>query len=134
MGSSRISSRRRCPAPLIGSTGTRASRSVTTSTAATSAAPSSVRRGARPGEVYNLGGGRENSCSILEAVALIEELGGPRLRYEYVDEPRRGDHICYISDLRKLKAHYPGWEVTISLREILSEIIEGWTTRRREDA
>ena len=87
---------------------------------------------ARLGEVYNLGGGRENSCSILEAVALIEELGGPRLEYEYLDEPRRGDHICYISDLRKLKGHYPGWEVTVSLREILSEIIEGWTTRSQE--
>jgi CDP-paratose 2-epimerase len=85
----------------------------------------------RPGEVYNLGGGRENSCSLLEAIALIEELGGPRLRYQYVDEPRQGDHICYVSDLRKLKAHYPGWEVTVSLREILSGIIEGWTTRNQ---
>ena len=66
-----------------------------------------VRRGPRPGEVYNLGGGRANSCSILEAAALVEELGGGRLKTEYVDETRRGDHICYITDLRKLKAHYP---------------------------
>ena len=83
----------------------------------------------RPGEVYNLGGGRANSCSILEAIALIEELGGPRLQYEYVEEPRRGDHICYISDLRKLMAHYPGWEVTISLKDILRDIMDSWRRR-----
>jgi CDP-paratose 2-epimerase len=83
----------------------------------------------RPGEVYNLGGGRGNSCSILEAAKLVEELGGVKLKTEYVDQPRRGDHICYISDLRKLKAHYPGWDVTISLREILTEMIEGWKSR-----
>ncbi|HVR61049.1 MAG TPA: NAD-dependent epimerase/dehydratase family protein [Polyangia bacterium] len=85
----------------------------------------------RPGEVYNLGGGRDNSVSILEAAALVAELGGGKLRTEYVDVPRRGDHICYISDLRKLKAHYPGWQIEISLREILSEIIDGWKNRRK---
>jgi CDP-paratose 2-epimerase len=88
----------------------------------------------RPGEVYNLGGGRGNSCSILEAAALVEELGGGRLQTEYVDEPRRGDHICYISDLRKFRAHFPGWDVTIGLREIFAEIIEGWRVRARSEA
>jgi CDP-paratose 2-epimerase len=88
----------------------------------------------RPGEVYNLGGGRSNSCSILEAAALVEELGGPRLQTEYVDEARRGDHICYISDLRKFKAHYPGWDITFSLRDILSEIVESWAKRSRAHA
>ncbi len=83
----------------------------------------------RPGEVYNLGGGRENSCSLLEAAALVEELGGGRLKTEYVDEPRRGDHICYISDLRKLKAHYPGWGITIGLRELVAEMIGAWADR-----
>jgi CDP-paratose 2-epimerase len=83
----------------------------------------------RPGEVYNLGGGRGNSCSILEAARLVEELGGGRLKTEYVDQARRGDHICYISDLRKFQAHYPGWGVTTSLREILAEMIEGWRSR-----
>lgn len=83
----------------------------------------------RPGAVYNLGGGRANSCSILEAAALVEELGGGRLRTEYVDEPRRGDHICYISDLRKFQADYPGWSITTTLREILAELIAGWRSR-----
>jgi CDP-paratose 2-epimerase len=83
----------------------------------------------RPGEVYNMGGGRANSCSILEAARLVDELGGGRLRTEYVDVPRRGDHICYISDLRKFQSHYPGWDVSIPLREILKEMIDGWRTR-----
>jgi CDP-paratose 2-epimerase len=83
----------------------------------------------RPGEVYNLGGGRANSCSLLEAADLVAELGGGRLKTEYVDTPRRGDHICYISDLRKLESHYPGWKVEISLREIVAEMIESWRKR-----
>src|SRR6185503_4332341 len=62
----------------------------------------------RPGEVYNIGGGRENSCSIIEAADLVAELTGARLKTEYVEEARVGDHICYISDLSKLKSHYPG--------------------------
>jgi CDP-paratose 2-epimerase len=84
----------------------------------------------RCGEVYNLGGGRENSCSLIEAAALVEELGGGRLQMEYVEQNRTGDHICYISDLRKLKAHYPGWQIEIPLRQIISEIIESWETRQ----
>ncbi len=83
----------------------------------------------RPGEVYNMGGGRGNSCSILEAARLVEELGGGRLKTEYVDENRRGDHICYISDLRKFQSHYPGWGITIPLRQILAETIESWHAR-----
>ncbi len=85
----------------------------------------------RPGEVYNLGGGRDNSVSLLEAADLVAQLGGGKLATEYVDVPRRGDHICYISDLRKLKTHYPGWKIEISLREILTEIIDGWKIRRK---
>jgi CDP-paratose 2-epimerase len=83
----------------------------------------------RPGEVYNIGGGRQNSCSILEAARLVEKLGGGKLKMEYVEENRRGDHICYISDLRKLESHYPGWKVEISLEQILEEIIAGWQAR-----
>jgi CDP-paratose 2-epimerase len=83
----------------------------------------------RPGEVYNLGGGRENSCSLIEAAAMVEELGGGRLKMEYVEQNRVGDHICYISDLRKLQSHYPGWKVEIPLREILRQIIASWDTR-----
>jgi CDP-paratose 2-epimerase len=76
----------------------------------------------RPAAVYNIGGGRANSISILEAAARLEELMGRSLDVEYVDEARRGDHICYISDLRKLKADYPGWEVTVSLEEIMGDL------------
>jgi CDP-paratose 2-epimerase len=84
----------------------------------------------RPGEVYNIGGGRENSCSLMEAAQLVEKLGGGKLRTEYVDTARRGDHICYISDLTKLKTHYPGWKIEVSLEQILKEIIDGWKQRR----
>lgn len=78
----------------------------------------------RKGEVYNLGGGKENSASILEVIDLIEEISGQRLSYEYSDENRIGDHICYYTNMAKFKAHYPGWEVTKSLREIIEEIVE----------
>lgn len=83
----------------------------------------------RPGEVYNIGGGRENSCSIIEAADLVAELTGFRLKTEYVDTARVGDHICYISDLGKLKSHFPGWKVEISLRQIVQEIVDGWRAR-----
>jgi CDP-paratose 2-epimerase len=88
----------------------------------------------RPGEVYNIGGGRDNSCSILEASELVGEISGSRLKTEYVDTPRRGDHICYISDLTKLKAHYPGWKVDTSLHQIVQEIVDNWRTRDRVSA
>lgn len=78
----------------------------------------------RPGEVYNLGGGRENSVSVREAVKLVETLTGRELLCTYVDVPRVGDHICYISDISKFKAHYPSWAVTHSLEGIISELIE----------
>jgi CDP-paratose 2-epimerase len=77
----------------------------------------------RPGEVYNLGGGRENSASVLECIDAIQELTGRKLSYEYVSENRKGDHICYISDLRKLRAHYPAWSITRSLPDILREMV-----------
>jgi CDP-paratose 2-epimerase len=83
----------------------------------------------RCGEVYNIGGGRENSCSILEAFATVEGLTGNAQRYTYVEQNRIGDHICYYSDLRKMKAHYPGWGITRSLRTIFSEIVKSWQVR-----
>lgn len=76
----------------------------------------------RPGAVYNLGGGRENSVSVLEAIARLEDFTGDKLEYEYVDEPRRGDHICYISDLRRFRADYPKWNVSVSLDDILEDL------------
>jgi CDP-paratose 2-epimerase len=83
----------------------------------------------RAGEVYNLGGGKANSCSILEAFALAEELTGRPQKSTYVAENRRGDHICYYSDLRKMKAHYPRWSVTVSLRETVRQIVEAWKAK-----
>jgi CDP-paratose 2-epimerase len=82
-----------------------------------------------PGAVYNLGGGRENSCSILEAFERVEALTGKRMNYEYVDTPREGDHICYISDLRRLRSHYPDWSISRPLDDIFREIVKAWEAR-----
>jgi CDP-paratose 2-epimerase len=76
----------------------------------------------RAAAVYNIGGGRANSVSILEAIARLEELTGRELAVEYVDEARRGDHICYISDLSRLKIDYPGWDVTVTLDDIIRDL------------
>jgi CDP-paratose 2-epimerase len=76
----------------------------------------------RVGEVYNLGGGRQNSISILEAFAKIEGISRKPMRYDYLEEHRIGDHMCYISDLTKMQAHYPGWGITKNLDAIFEEI------------
>lgn len=76
----------------------------------------------RTAEVYNLGGGRGNSCSILEAFTMVEDLTGKPMNCTYVEHNRVGDHICYISDLRKMQNHYPEWGITISLPMILEQI------------
>ena len=86
----------------------------------------------RIGEVYNLGGGRSNSCSILEAFDRIAAVSGKPMRYEYVDKNREGDHMCYISDLSKIKDHYPQWDITKSLDDIFTEIHDAWVTRTAE--
>ncbi|GKS58906.1 NAD-dependent epimerase [Nitrospira sp.] len=83
----------------------------------------------RCGEVYNLGGGRGNSCSILEAFDIVAGISGKQMLFEYVDKNREGDHICYISDLRKIKAHYPTWSITKDLRAIFEEIYLAWRQR-----
>ena len=75
----------------------------------------------RVAAVYNLGGGRENSVSMLEAIARFEDLFGRKLQWEYVDEPRRGDHVCYISDTRRFRADYPDWELTKPLDAIVED-------------
>lgn len=83
----------------------------------------------RCGEVYNLGGGKANSCSILEAFDLVEKLSGRKQVYAYVDQNRQGDHICYYSDLSKMKQHYPGWDISISLDETIRQIVDAWRSR-----
>ena len=77
----------------------------------------------RPGEVYNLGGGRENSISMLEAIERIEQMSGKQLTWRYVEQARKGDHICYISNLGKFKKDYPNWKITRGLDTILEEMI-----------
>ena len=88
----------------------------------------------RIAEVYNLGGGKENACSILEAFRMSEQVTGRPMQWRYVDENRVGDHICYYSDLRKMKAHYPAWSITKPLDRIFSEIAESWSGRLSEKA
>jgi len=83
----------------------------------------------RCGEVYNLGGGKSNSRSIIEAFELVERYTGKPQRYSYSDVPRIGDHICYYSDLRRMKEHYPTWSITKTLDDTVSEIVESWHTR-----
>jgi CDP-paratose 2-epimerase len=78
-------------------------------------------RDPRPGEVYNLGGGKANSVSILETIDRVEQSLGVRVKTVYDDTARVGDHIVYYSDLAKLHAHYPGWNVTRSLDDIFDE-------------
>jgi CDP-paratose 2-epimerase len=77
----------------------------------------------RCGEVYNMGGGRANSLSILETIAMLGDMGHP-LRYSYKPENRVGDHICYISDLTKLHSHFPGWRQEYTIERIVTEIVE----------
>jgi len=84
----------------------------------------------RRGEVYNLGGGKANSTSILEAFAITESLTGRQQVSTYVEQNRAGDHICYYSDLRKMRAHYPAWDLTQSLEETIRQIVAAW--RRRQ--
>ena len=78
----------------------------------------------RPGEVYNIGGGRDNAASVLECITMIEEIGGHRVKYSLGDENRKGDHICYISDLSKLRRDYPDWDIRVSLKDILQQMIQ----------
>jgi CDP-paratose 2-epimerase len=78
----------------------------------------------RIGEVYNIGGGKNNSCSILEAFQIAEKFSGKEQKFTYLEDNRIGDHICYYSDLRKMKEHYPGWDITVSLDETIRQIVE----------
>ncbi len=85
----------------------------------------------RIAEVYNLGGGKDNTCSILEAFDIISGISGKEMLYKYDETNRIGDHICYYSDLRKMKEHYPNWDITKSLQQTFQEIYEAWITREK---
>ena len=84
----------------------------------------------RTAEVYNLGGGKGNACSIREAFQMAEAVTGFPMKHTYLDENRIGDHICYYSDLRKMKRHYPAWDITKTLPWIFEEVAAGWRMRR----
>ena len=76
----------------------------------------------RPGEVYNLGGGRGNSASIIECIDKIERLLGRKISHTYIDQARKGDHICYISDVTRFRTHYPNWRLEWPLDRILEKM------------
>jgi CDP-paratose 2-epimerase len=84
----------------------------------------------RPGEVYNLGGGKANAASLVECVEMVAKRTGKRPKLTYSDQNRVGDHICYYSDLRKLEAHYPGWKLRHSLDEIIDEMVAKMMSKR----
>ena len=87
-------------------------------------------RSPRIAEVYNLGGGKENTCSILEAFEIISKISGREMKYKYDQNNRIGDHICYYSDLRKMSEHYPNWKITRSLQDTFQEIYDAWIARK----
>lgn len=83
----------------------------------------------RIAEVYNIGGGKENTCSLLEAFELITNISGKPMKYRYDENNRSGDHICYYSDLSKMRSHYPGWNITKDLNTTFTEIYQSWISR-----
>ena len=83
----------------------------------------------RSGEVYNIGGGAKNSCSILEAFSICEEYSGKKQKYEYSDANRIGDHICYYSDLSKIYSHFPEFKLNYSLPKIIQQIVEAQSSQ-----
>jgi CDP-paratose 2-epimerase len=81
------------------------------------------------GEVYNAGGSRYSNCSMMEAIKMCEEITGKKMRWSYSETNRIGDHIWWISDVRKFKSQYPEWDFTYGIRDILVEIHDGLTGR-----
>src|SRR5204863_1574131 len=99
------------------------------------AAFEAFHRAPRAGAVYNIGGGRASNCSMLEAIALCEEVTGRPLRYKFNERARVGDHIWYISDTQKFRGHYSSWRPTYDLRGLIQQIydrnVERWTSAAR---
>ena len=83
----------------------------------------------RAGEVYNIGGGRHCNCSMLEAIEKCQHLTGRKMRWSYTEPNRAGDHIWWISDIRRFQTHYPGWSMRYDLDAILAEIVEAVSDR-----
>jgi CDP-paratose 2-epimerase len=91
-------------------------------------------RNPRPGEVYNLGGGRKNSVSMLEAIDMVEQASGNKIPCTYTDQNRIGDHICYISNLAKLMKHFPEWNITVSLPRMIEQMVKEEFQRKRSSS
>lgn len=87
----------------------------------------------RVAEVYNIGGGKTNSISMMEAFSLIETISGKPMISTYSDNAREGDHIVYYSDLRKIQEHYPKWKITRDLQSIFLEIHDNWKLRHSDE-
>lgn len=85
----------------------------------------------RIAEVYNLGGGKDNSISILEAFDMISGISQIPMKWKYSEVNRIGDHICYYSDLRKMQADYPEWKITKNLKITFLEIYQSWIEKKR---
>jgi CDP-paratose 2-epimerase len=83
----------------------------------------------RSGEVYNIGGGPTSNCSVLEAIAILERITGRPMAWSYRDDNRAGDHIWWVSDLRKFAGHYPGWTLTYTLERTIAEIVDEMIAR-----
>lgn len=83
----------------------------------------------RVGEVYNIGGGRYANCSMLEAITLVQEMTGRPLDWAYSDTNRAGDHIWWVSDIRRFMEHYPGWTIQYDLQRTLREMVDAQMTR-----
>ena len=77
----------------------------------------------RCGAVYNIGGSRHSNASVLEAVRIIHEISGHRLRYKILDQPRKGDHKWYISDVKKFQRDYPDWDYKYDLEAIIRDLV-----------
>jgi CDP-paratose 2-epimerase len=93
-----------------------------------------VYKAPRVGEVYNIGGSRFSNCSVIEAIRICEEISGNKMSYSYAEENRVGDHIWWISDVRKFQSHYPDWKYRYGIKEILVEIFEGLGSRELREA
>ena len=86
-------------------------------------------RNPRAGEVYNIGGGRYANCSVLEAIRLIEEMTERPLEWDYSETSRSGDHIWWVSDIRRFQSHYPEWSIRYDLPRTVRDIVEAQLSR-----
>lgn len=83
----------------------------------------------KPGEVYNAGGSRHSNCSMMEAIDFCEKMTGKKMNYKYAEDNRIGDHIWYVSDVRKFQKHFPDWAYRYNLEDILTQIHDGLSKR-----